>query len=227
MSTSAGILSIGVALDNASLNKALSQVSSAINDIKRQKINLTLDAGGFTQPLGRIKASASEFTKSLEAANARVVAFGASAGLIFQVEKAFSELIKTTVQVEKSLMDINVILGQSSEGLKKFGDELFNVARETGQSFFEVAKAATELSRQGLSAEETLKRTKDALVLTRLSGLDTASTLYFALRTFNVTHFFGINISRSLKSSKFTVGSSTNPSNSTLLSYSLKNKSYL
>ena len=190
MATNASTISVGVSLDSASLNKALSQVSSAIDSVRKQKVNLSLDSGGFTQPLGRIRASANEFSKSLEASNARVIAFGASAGLIFQVQRAFSELVQSTIAVEKSLMDINVILGESSAGLEQFGKGLFDVARLTGQSFSTVAKAATELARQGLSAEETLKRTTSALILTRLSGLDAASSveaLTAALNTFNGT----------------------------------------
>lgn len=54
-----------------------------------------------SQALGRITGQVSEFNKSLEASNARVIAFGASAGAIFAVEKAFSSLISSTIQVEK------------------------------------------------------------------------------------------------------------------------------
>ena len=131
----------------------------------------------FTQPLGRISGAANEFQKSLDASNARVIAFGASAGLIFTVEKAFTSLVKSTIDVQKSLTDINVILNVSAKTLDQFGNSLFDIAKNTGQTFDAVAQAATELSRQGLGLEETLKRTQDALILTRLSGLDTVSSV--------------------------------------------------
>lgn len=142
----------------------------------------------FTQPLGRISGAANEFQKSLDASNARVIAFGASAGLIYTVEKAFTSLVKSTIDVQKSLTDINVILNVSTKTLDEFGNSLFDIAKNTGQSFEVVAQAATELSRQGLGLEETLKRTQDALVLTRLSGLDTVSSveaLTAAINSFN------------------------------------------
>ena len=129
------------------------------------------------QPLGRITGKVNEFNKSLDASNARVIAFGASAGIIFGIERAFSALVTATIEVQKSLQDINVILNISAQGLQKFGGELFNIARNTGQSFQEVAKAATEFSRQGLGVEETLKRTSEALILSRLSGLDAAKSV--------------------------------------------------
>ena len=40
-----------------------------------------------------------------------------------------------------------------------------------------MADAATELARQGLTVEQTLKRTQDALILTRLSGLKAAESV--------------------------------------------------
>jgi TP901 family phage tail tape measure protein len=129
------------------------------------------------QPLGRITGQVNEFNKSLDASNARVIAFGASAGIIFGVQRAFSALVGATIEVQKSLQDINVILNVSAQSLQKFGGELFNIAKNTGQSFQEVAKAATEFSRQGLGVEETLKRTNEALILSRLSGLDAAKSV--------------------------------------------------
>jgi TP901 family phage tail tape measure protein len=129
------------------------------------------------QPLGRITGQVNEFNKSLDASNARVIAFGASAGIIFGVERAFSALVSATIDVQKSLQDINVILNASAQNLQKFGAELFSIARNTGQSFQEVAKAATEFSRQGLGVEETLRRTNEALILSRLSGLDAAKSV--------------------------------------------------
>lgn len=144
-----------------------------------------LNEKAFTQPLGRITGAANEFQKSLDASNARVIAFGASAGLIYSVERAFTSLVKSTIDVQKSLTDINVILNVSTKSLQTFGAGLFNIAKDTAQSFDTVAQAATEFSRQGLGLEETLKRTRDALILTRLSGLDTVSAVEALTATIN------------------------------------------
>jgi TP901 family phage tail tape measure protein len=142
-----------------------------INKIANKKVNLTLDSKNFSQPLGKIKGDLGEFDKSLAASNARVLAFGASAGAIYAVQKALSETVRATIEVEKSLAEVNVILGTSQKKLAGFGNELFNIAKRTGRSFQDVAIAGGELARQGLAMEETLKRTSDAMVLARLSGL--------------------------------------------------------
>ena len=151
------------------------QLEKDIAKVANQSINLNIK--GFGQPLGKISGQLGEFDKSLAASNARVIAFGASAGAIFAIEKALADTVRTAIKVEKALADINVILGASSSSLRNFGGELFNIAKNTGQSFDAVSKAATELSRQGLGIEQTLKRTSDALILARLSGMDTVSTV--------------------------------------------------
>ena len=144
-----------------------------------------LNEKAFSQPLGRITGAVDEFRKSLDASNARVLAFGASAGAIFAIQKGFENLIKTTINVQKNLTDINSILGLSAKNLSNFGDQLFKVAGQTGQSFETVSQAAVEFSRQGLGVEETLKRTRDALILTRLSGLDVVSSTQALTATIN------------------------------------------
>lgn len=164
---------------NAQINidANLSAAERKVQDFIRKEYNLNLNFGKGGQPLGRITGQVTEFNKSLDAANARVVAFGASASVLYGLNKAFDALISSTIEVQKSLADINVILNVSDAQINKFGNSLFDIAKNTGQSFKEVANAATEFSRQGLGVEETLKRTSDALILSRLSGLDTVKSV--------------------------------------------------
>jgi len=140
---------------------------------KNYAINLNINS----QPLGRITGQLSEFNKSIDAANARVIAFGASAGAISILEKSFHALIDSTIEVQKAMNGIQVILGASEGVMTKFGKNLFDIAKNTGQSFDVVAEAATNLSRQGLGVEETLKRTNDALVLSRITGMGAAESV--------------------------------------------------
>ena len=151
--------------------KVQSELNNMFKRMSGRQTGFSINDKSFTQPLGRITASANEFTKSLEASNARVIAFGASVGVINAVGDAFKGLVLETLQFEKTLADINVVMNASTSALRGFGDELFNVARNTAQGFNVVAEAALEFSRQGLSMEETLRRTNDALILTRLTSL--------------------------------------------------------
>ena len=176
---------IGTATIDTSL--AMGRAEAQANAFFNKQRKLNADFSAFT-PLGRIAKDASQVERSLEAANARVIAFGASASIFALVGAGFRKLVTDSVNVEKTLLDINVILGASASRLKDFSASLFEVASNTGSSFEDVGKAAKEFSRQGLSLEDTLKRTNAALVLTRLSGLDSAksvTTLTTAINSFN------------------------------------------
>ena len=170
-------LNVNTSKAKRSMDRAAAEINRSINGVSKKQISFNVNGKSFTQPLGRITASANEFTKSLEASNARVIAFGASVGIINGISEAFKALVVETVKFEKVLQDINVIVGASAGKLQEFGDGLFNVARNTAQAFTVSAEAALEFSRQGLTMEETLRRTNDALILTRLTGLDAASAV--------------------------------------------------
>ena len=159
----------------------IDQVRSAGRKIgQKGGINLGTSAKSIealSQPLGRITGKADQFTKSMEAANARVLAFGASVGVLSAVTKGFKDLVATTIEVEKSLASINAIMGASSNELERFKKTIFDVARNTEQSFDTVANAALEFSRQGLSAQKVVERLNDSMILARLSGLGAAEAV--------------------------------------------------
>ena len=59
-----------------------------IGEKKIKPINLSLNEKGLAQPLGRITGQMGEFEKSMDAAVARVFAFGAAVGVINGVSDA-------------------------------------------------------------------------------------------------------------------------------------------
>ena len=155
-------------------------IQQGVKNVGKINIPATIDPSAFknlAQPLGRVSGLATEFEKSIAASNARVLAFGASVGIINGVQNAFSDLVKTGIEVQKTLADIAAISGQGGKQLSQFGDALFDIGKTTGQSFKTASQAALEFSRQGLSVEETLKRTTDALTLTRFTSLNAAEAV--------------------------------------------------
>ncbi len=155
-------------------------VDAARRKIGAIKLDVSLDSKpiiDLSRPLGKLTGQADQFTQSMGAANARVLAFGASVGVLSAVTAGFNQIITTTIKVEKSLADINSVLQTNSANLNKFKNDIFSVAKETGNSFDTVSQAALELSRQGLKSDEVLRRLKDSMILSRLSGLDAASAV--------------------------------------------------
>jgi TP901 family phage tail tape measure protein len=176
------IVTIPVTLDTSAIPR---QFSDAI--LKAQRAVKPLNVKISPLPLSQITGDVLELNKSLAAAGARVIAFTATTGALYGMARAFSSIVKETVNVEKRLTAINVLLGASQSSFKKLSDGLFQIAKQTALSFDEAAAAAEEFARQGLPLNETLKRTRDALILTSTSGIaakDAVSALTAAVNTF-------------------------------------------
>lgn len=165
------------------LRKGRADLERQLRQIESRPIRLNTKRGEMA--LGRITGKVTEFDKSLEASNARVIAFGASVAVIESVRRSFLRLLNVTVQVESQLNQINSIFGRTEKTIRGFGNSLFAIARDTGQSFDQVAKTAQEFARQGLSIEKTLERTKNALILTRLTTLSTDAAVDGLTATLN------------------------------------------
>lgn len=144
-----------------------SDIEKKVRSIESRSISLNIDSA----PLGKFGRTVSEFEKSMDAANARVVAFAASASIIGGVTASLKDMVSQSIQVEKALADINVIAKQSGVELQGFSARLSDIAKNTGTSFLGAADAARQFTRQGAGVEETLKRTNAALTLSRLSGI--------------------------------------------------------
>ncbi len=139
-------------------------------------------------PLGRITGDFKEFSKSLDSATARVIAFTATTSLIYGVGNAFTRLTKDAIKIEAVMTRIQSVFGSTATETKRFQKEIFKLANETSTSFFDAAEAAEEFSRQGLDLNKTLGATKAALSIAKLSGTSAKSAiegLTAVLSTFN------------------------------------------
>lgn len=166
-------LQLSAGLDTSAIFRQVEDVQRRLNS---RKIQLNINSNA-SSALGNITGKTTDFNKALDAATARVVAFGAAAGAFNLVRKGVEELLRSTVEVEQALARINVNLNESQDGLKQFSKNIFDIARNTGQTFETAAKAAEELTRQGLTAKETTTRLKDALILSRLAAIDSAEAV--------------------------------------------------
>jgi TP901 family phage tail tape measure protein len=193
------------------------RLAELVNRANRTPINLNANVDGssliaLSKPLGRITGQADEFTKSMEAANARVLAFGASVGVINALSNAFKNLISSTIEVENSLTEIKVVGGETFSNLKDVSSGIFDVARQTGLSFKQAAEATLEFSRQGKNLESSLQAAKAALILTRTTGLDATEAVKGLTSAVNVFSESGLTMEKIVNKlaavdTKFAVGS--------------------
>jgi TP901 family phage tail tape measure protein len=189
MASPSTIINANLNINPASVKSAQTKVQSAFSNINLNPKSVSQ----FSNSLGRITGQATEFKKSMDAATARVFAFGATATVINGISQSFKTLVASTIDVEKRLIEINSIFGATEKQFASFRKSIFEVAKNTGQSFAVVADGAAELARQGLSAEETAKRLNASLILTRVSGLDAVSSVNSLTAALNGFTSAGLN----------------------------------
>ena len=92
---------------NTRLNQAGAlKDAKTLRDNLGRPIDIKLNTRSLAQPLGRITGDVAEFTKSLQAATARVTAFGATSGGIIAVSQAISMVAKSVIEVDKQLIEL-------------------------------------------------------------------------------------------------------------------------
>ena len=93
-----------ISLNQSSVRRVRSDAKALLEEVSGGKggVNFNINSKSFTQPLGQITNASNEFSKSLEASNARVLAFGASVAIINAVQGAFRSLVETSIQLEKT-----------------------------------------------------------------------------------------------------------------------------
>ena len=122
----ASSFNISVGADTSKLERDIQQAASRL----RKPIDIRVKDNA-SSALGNITGKTTKFNDALDAATARVVAFGAAAGAFNLVRKGIEELLRSTVEVEASLARININLNETQDFLKQFSKNIFDIARNT------------------------------------------------------------------------------------------------
>lgn len=164
--------SLNVPLIPQVVDSARRQADQQLDQVSRpRRIQIDFDEKNYVRKLGAITGQADEFSKSMEAANARVLAFGASVGVINTISNAFKNLVTSTIEVEKSLTEIKLIGNETFKDLGKTSSGIFGAAKQLGVSYKDAAASTLEFARQGKGLAESLDASRAALALTRTAGI--------------------------------------------------------
>ncbi len=161
-------LTISVAANTTAFTRSVSSALSSVS--KGISIPVTL-------PLGRLTGDVKQFEKSLDAATARVISFTTATKILYGIGGALRRITTDAIQVEYAMARISSILKTTSEDTKKFKNDLFALSNSTSTAFYDVAEAAEEFSRQGLSVAKTLEATNAAIIAAKLSGTQLKSAI--------------------------------------------------
>ena len=110
------------------------------------------------------------FKNQIVEAAKKIATWGVSTKLVYGTWRAFQDGIEVVKELDKELTQIAVVQGVTRDSTKSLGEQYAQTAVEMAQTVQDVAKLNTELVRQGLSLEESAKRT-DVIMKLSAAGM--------------------------------------------------------
>ena len=151
---------------------SLVRVRGEVEKVARS-IGLTTKANrGAASSFQGAGTSAQIFGSRLVEVTGRFAAYAVALRIVLGVQQAFSASLRTIVEFDSVLQDLQKVLNETPAGLQRLSDGIFEAARNTGRGIDEVAASLNTFVRQGLSVEDALARTQSALIATNISELD-------------------------------------------------------
>lgn len=142
--------------------------SNALKNLKNQFREATTEA----RSLGQTGSNTFEkFTHNL----GEFTTFLSAGTLIMSGVNAIRSMVSTVVELDKSLVDLQMATGGTNEETKKLLSTYIDMGQQLGATGTEVASAASDYLRQGKSIAETNELIKDSIVLSKLGNIDAAN----------------------------------------------------
>ena len=98
------------------------------------------------------------------------IKWGITSTIFNSITDSIARAYDYTVNLNRSLNDIRIVTGQSSEEMNKFAETANNAAKTLGASTLDYTNAALIYYQQGLSAEETAERARVTVEAANVTG---------------------------------------------------------
>lgn len=100
--------------------------------------------------------------------------YGIIASAAMMARQAVRQVYTNVVELDKAVVDLQIATGKTRKEVKELVNTYSELGRELGATTSEVAKGADSWLRQGYSIEETNELVRQSIMLSKLSGLESA-----------------------------------------------------
>lgn len=137
------------------------------SDAQNRFVQLTNDirkAGGEAETLGQ----------KIRRIFGEKLGYGIIASAAMMARQAVRQVYTNVVELDKAVVDLQIATGKTRKEVKELVNTYSELGRELGATTSEVAKGADSWLRQGYSIEETNELVRQSIMLSKLSGLESA-----------------------------------------------------
>lgn len=153
-------------VDTAALKRDLAGVTSIQNPV------VNVDTGNTAENLNKVSDGLDKINRK---SSATVMSVTLLHQAITALERAAKKMISTSIELDGKLTDLRMATGDSYEDARQLVDTYNDLALELGATTSEVISAADAWLRQGHSIADTNKLIEDAMILSKVSQLDSAA----------------------------------------------------
>lgn len=98
---------------------------------------------------------------------------------ISKVTQALRETVAVVVELDRSLVNIQMVIGGTRNEVRALIDSYGDLAHEIGASTTEVAAAANEWLRQGYTLDETREAVKATMIMSKIGSIESSQAAQF------------------------------------------------
>ncbi len=162
----------------AGLRGSATQATGALSSMGNAAIASSTALGGpLARSLGIAGQGAKTFGLAIAFAGVRLAAFTIAIRLIFGLQRALGDAVRSVIKFESALADTNKIFRISNAEIQDFGKQQVQLAIQFGQTVSAVQEVGTEFARQGLTVNEVLKATAASLLAVNAAGVTTTAAM--------------------------------------------------
>ena len=142
------------------------------------KLRVEMDKlGKVIQDAGKTETPAfNEQNAAIQKATASLAKYTSAIYLLRKAYQMFSEMAGTVADLDKNLVNLQMVTMGTREETKGLLSTYSEMARTLGSTTGEVADSADEWLRQGKTVQETNELIKASMVLSKISGMDSATS---------------------------------------------------
>lgn len=160
---------------NGDFRNALKNLQTEISNADRIKLSgLQKEFRVLTSEVNKLGLNGDTYFSKLGKNVKQFVGFLGSASVVMTGVNAIRNMIAEVYNLDQALVDLQMATGYTHEQAKELLSTYIDLGKQMGATATEVAAAAGDYLRQGMTIAETNKLIKDSLVLAKLGNIDTA-----------------------------------------------------
>lgn len=157
--------------------------STVDSQLKSKTYNLKANTN--PEAVTKMKNATDGLSKSIGGAISKMALWAVAGTMLYGSLRQIEDGIKYVEDLNKVMTNIQMVTGDTAEGIQKLAKDYNDLAMATGTETLAVAEGSLEWARQGKTIEETSQLIKDSMMMSKLANMDSAQATEYLTSIMN------------------------------------------